>query len=236
MNTASERLRAKLDAAYPVLGACAARMWTSDRARELYPAYLATMHAIVRSAVPLMEAAREQAQARAADDRVSVALVTYLTHHIPEETGHDAWILEDLAAAGGDADSVRRRMPSPRVASLVGAQYYWLRHHHPVTLLGHIAAIEGNHPPLGFAARLREATGYGRDAFRAIERHEILDIRHKRELYEFIDSLPLDPEQERAMGVSALHTIQAGIEVLEEIWCGPTAVRPAMGTSERRTA
>ena len=30
-------------------------------------------------------------------------------------------------------------MPSPAVAALVGSQYYWLLHHHPVALLGFVA-------------------------------------------------------------------------------------------------
>ena len=33
------------------------------------------------------------------------------------------------------------------VATLVGAQYYWLRHVHPVSLLGHMAVMEGYSPP-----------------------------------------------------------------------------------------
>ena len=98
-------------------------------------------------------------------------------------------------------------MPSPRVATLVGAQYYWLRHAHPVSLLGHMGVVEGYSPPPGLADRLQELTGYPRDAFRAIRRHERLDIKHKRELYELIDRLPLTPEHERLMGMAGLHTI-----------------------------
>jgi hypothetical protein len=176
------------------------------------------MHQIVRSAVPLMKAALDQARVRGSGDKMTAGLVIYLARHMEEETGHDAWLLEDLQATGADQTEPLRRIPSPRVATLVGAQYYWLRHYHPVSLLGHIAAIEGYHPPVGFANRLRALTGYPKTAFRAIERHETLDIRHKRELYEFIDSLPLEREHERMMGISALHTMQTGIDVLGEIY------------------
>jgi hypothetical protein len=32
--------------------------------------------------------------------------------------------------------------PSANVAALVGAQYYWILHHHPVALLGYMATLE----------------------------------------------------------------------------------------------
>jgi hypothetical protein len=87
VDTPSERLSAKLDLAYPVLSAHAERIWSSPSIRELYPVYLGTMHMIVRSAVPLMECALEQASARGADDNVAVGLICYLARHIKEESG-----------------------------------------------------------------------------------------------------------------------------------------------------
>lgn len=222
MDTPSTRLSAKLDLAYPVLSAHAQQIWGSPHIRELYPAYLVTMHMIVRSAVPLMEAALEAASARNLNDNVAAGLVRYFAHHIKEESGHDAWLLEDLKALGANPHELVTRIPSPQVATLVGAQYYWLRHHHPVSLLGHLAAIEGYHPPAGFANRLRGLTGYPKAAFRAIERHETLDIRHKRDLYELINRLPLEPVHETILGISALHTIHGQIDVLAEIYASVT--------------
>ena len=218
MSTPSERLRAKLDLAYPVFSAHAEQIWRSPSIRELYPAYLRTMHMIVRSAVPLMETALAQARTRASSDEVAAELIGYLAHHMEEEVGHDLWLLEDLDATGADPEEPFWRMPSPRVATLVGAQYYWLRHHHPISVLGHMAVMEGYHPPAGFAKRLRDLTGYPDEAFRAITRHEILDIDHKRDLYAMIDGLPLGSEHEKMLGISALHTILGGIDVLAEIY------------------
>jgi len=226
LDTASGRLRAKLDLAFPALVASAERIWSSPFVRELYPVWLSTMHGIVRTPVPLMEAALERARALAPEDEVAAGLVPYLAHHAPEEAGHDRWLLEDLEALGGDPLEPLRRIPSARVATFVGAQYYWLRHHHPVSLLGHMAVIEGYPPQIGFAERLRELTGYPREAFRAIRRHERLDIRHRAELYEAIDGLPLQPEHETLLGVSALHTVSAAIEVFEEIHAAVIAPSP----------
>jgi Iron-containing redox enzyme len=215
--TPSERLRLKLDLAYPVLRASAERVWTSPDLRVLYPVYLETMHGIVRSAVSLLEMALERSRALASQDAVAAGLVPYFARHATEETGHDRWLLEDLEALGIDSQRVLRRTPSQRVATLVGAQYYWLLHCHPLALLGHLAAIEGYAPRPGFAERLGELTGFPLDAFRTISRHERLDLRHGQELLETIDSLPLRPEDETLLGISGLHTMLAAVEVFEEI-------------------
>jgi hypothetical protein len=207
----------KLDFAYPALRASSERIWSSPLLRELYPVYLSTMHGIVRTPVALMEAALGRARELAPDDDVAAGLVPYLAHHAPEEKGHDRWLLEDIEALGGDPLEPLRRVPSAHVAAFAGAQYYWLYHHHPVALLGHMAVIEGYPPQVGFSERLRELTGYPAEAFRAIRRHEHLDIRHRQELYEAIDSLPLQREHETMMAISAFHTVRAAIDVFEEI-------------------
>lgn len=215
--SASRRLRAKLELAYPAVAETSSRIWRDERVRELYPMYLTIWHGIVRSAVPLIEAAADRARTLAPHDEVAAELVAYFEHHGPEEAGHDVWLLEDLDALGGDRASALQRIPSPRVATLVGAQYYWLRHAHPVSLLGHMGVVEGYSPPPGFADRLQELTGHPHDAFRSIRRHERLDIKHKRELYELVDRLALTPRHEALMGIAGLHTLQAAVEVFEEI-------------------
>jgi len=211
------RLERKLAFAYPAFGAVAAELWASPRVAELYPEYLCTMHTIVRSSVPLMKAALERAWLLAPEDEVAAGVAAYLERHVHEEVGHDRWILEDLEAAGADPEEPLRRVPSRRVASVVGSQYYWLRHYHPVSLLGHVAVMEGFPPTSAFAERLQRDTGYPPEAFRAISRHARLDIGHRRELYEAIDGLPLSPEHEDILGLSGLHTIAGLIDVFEDI-------------------
>jgi hypothetical protein len=215
--TPSERLRRKVYVGFPGLAAAAERVWTSPRIAALYPEYLSTMHTIVRSSVPLMQAALERASVLAQDDEVAAGVAEYFAKHWPEEAGHDRWILQDLEALGADPEEPLHRLPSARVASVVGAQYYWLRHYHPVSLLGHVAVMEGYPPAPGFAPRLQALTGYPEHAFRSIRRHSRLDVRHRAELYDAIDALPLRPEHEAAMGVAALHTVDGLVGVFEEL-------------------
>ena len=86
-----------------------------------------------------------------------------------------------------------------------------------------MAVMEGYSP----TARLRRPPA-GADRLPArrrsapIRRHEKLDIKHKRELYETIDALPLTAEHERIMGMSGLHTMQAAVDVFAEIQVAAT--------------
>ncbi|MER6503653.1 iron-containing redox enzyme family protein [Streptomyces sp. NPDC001455] len=208
--SASERLRVKLAFAEPALRTALAGLWRADGLLPRYRAYLSTMHAVIRASVPLMERAAERAALLGRyGDPLSASLVPYLDGHIREEAEHDAWLLEDLAAAGADPRDAVDRMPDPLVASLAGAQYYWIEHHHPVALLGYIAVLEGHAPAAGLAPRLARLTGLPAPAFRTVHEHARLDDGHSAELHGLLDRLPLSRGQETAVAVSALHTTDA---------------------------
>ena len=209
-----QSLQAKLDLCRPELAGVATRLWSSPDIREIYPTYLATMHMVVRSALPLMEAALAELPNCDLAKDTSQTLTRYLLRHIEEERGHDIWLREDIAETGNDPDELCATMPDPAIATLVGSQYYWIRHYSPVVILGHIGAMEGNAPPIGFAEMLSERTRYPMAAFRTIERHARLDRAHGRELFDMLDTLCLTTEEETSVGVSAFHTIDACVEVL----------------------
>lgn len=217
MNTRSSRLLMKMQLLEPALRHEAEQLWAVSDVKTMYRLYLEQMHKIVRSGVGLMEAAVRVATKLGDNSNCKHDLIQYLEKHIEEERGHDQWLLEDYRVCGGNVDSLLASIPSGEVASMVGAQYYWIMHHHPVMVMGHVAALETNHPPAGFAKRLSELTGYPFSAFRAIARHEKLDLVHKQEILELIDRLELNQREETALGVSALHTLRSGVSVLNEI-------------------
>lgn len=220
--TPSQRLRAKVALAAPALTHSSERIWCSPNVRQLYPCYLVTMHGVVRAAASLLRSAAGRARELASRDAVAAGLVDYYARHAIEEAGHDQWLLEDLVAIGADPEAAQQ-FPQASIANLVGAQYYWLRHAHPVALLGHMAVVEGNSPKEGFAERLEAITGYPPEGFRTIRRHARIDISHARELYRTIDSLPLLAQHETLLGVSALHTIGAAVTVFDEILTSVTS-------------
>ena len=58
-----------------------------------------------------------------------------------------------------------KRIPPPSAAALAGAQYYWIRHVHPVAILGFIAVLEGTPPDVEFFENLADRIGLPRQAF-----------------------------------------------------------------------
>lgn len=185
----SERVRDRIALTAPALVAPYARLHDSPDPAS-YADYLVFLHTVVRASVPLMVDAAERLSAMPADP-IAAGLRSYFERHIPEEEGHDEWLLQDLQVLGMSRDEVLATVPSAHVAAAVGAQYYWIRHHHPVGLLGYIAVLEG-HPPT--IARVREwidRTGLPAEAFTTLERHAVADPTHSQELEAVMDSLPL---------------------------------------------
>ena len=168
---------------------------------------LILLHQIMRASVPMMESARRGSQTRSTAEVVCAQLAAYLETHIEEERQHDIWVLEDLETIGVDPANVLARVPPPYVASLVGAQYYWIEHFHPVAILGYMAALEG-YPPSGeLIDRLQTLSGLPDTAFRTCRKHGDLDPNHTLELDRFLDTLTLTEGQRAVVGISAAHTM-----------------------------
>ena len=201
--TESRRLRSALELALPAVWAAVERLVGDPRVRELYPAYLVQTHGIIRASVPLLEAARDRARTMAGDP-VAALVAEYCDGPAEEERDHDEWLLEDLALLGVDPGEVRARPPSPTVAALVGAQYYWIHHVHPVALLGYVLFLEGWPPTPDTVEELQRRTGYGDAAFRTLLAHADLDPHHGHELDAVLDALPVGPEQHRLLALSAV--------------------------------
>jgi Iron-containing redox enzyme len=213
----SDSIRAKIELVLPASRAVAGQLWSSPELGRLYPAYLCVVHGMIRASVPLMQAALGEAERRSGTDPTARALVPYLRKHIPEERGHDEWVRQDLAAIGMDPDLPWARMPSPALAALVGAQYYWLYHHHPVSLLGYIAVLEGYPPKPELADLIMASTGFPKTGLRTLLRHSTIDQRHRDELMSAIDALPLEPAQLGAISLSGMYTVSALVPVFEEV-------------------
>lgn len=100
-----------------------------------YIDYLGQAYHHVRHTVPLMQAAR----ARLAD---RPDLVAALDDYIAEETGHEEWILADIAAAGGDADAARHSQPHPATKAMVDHAYHRIATGNAVAFFGMVYVLE----------------------------------------------------------------------------------------------
>jgi hypothetical protein len=191
-------------------------VWLHPNLRATMPEVLIVIYQVADASVSLMEAALAEARKRTGD-RVAEGLAEYLQHHLPEEVDHPRLLLDDLEALGVDRSSAAGRIAKPSLARLCGAQYHWIRHSHPVALLGFLATIEGNPPTVSGIEGVIARTGLPADAFRAMLLHARGDPTHKADIDAQIDSLPLDAAQTSLVSVSALHTVNAIETVFEEL-------------------
>ncbi|WP_437549659.1 iron-containing redox enzyme family protein [Sorangium sp. So ce327] len=217
MQRISEQLEARRQLYSARLAEATARFWEHPQLVELYPVMLFRMHCMARATVPLMEAAVSRLSSMDTADPVVAGLQEYFTDHIPRERRHDEWILEDLAALGLDVREVLDRLPPPTIASMVGSQYYWIYHHHPIALLGYIAVVEAEPPTPERVDSIVAKTGLPRTAFRTYLRHAALEPEHNAIYKELVDRLPLEPRHIAAIGLSTLHSAYEVGRSMEQI-------------------
>lgn len=178
-----------------------------------YKDYLILMHSIIRSSVPLMKYAEIECEKISNKDKLAIDVGEYFRKHIKEETNHDNWLLEDLEQMNVSRNEILTKKPSEEVAELVGSQYYWIHHWHPISLLGYIAFLEGHPPEKNFIDKLKENTGFPDGAFRTIIKHSELDTIHRDDLNILLDSLPLTPLQEKWITSNALYSAKKFSEI-----------------------
>ncbi len=206
LSSNSAILRTKIDMACGGLSMAFSELWQHPDLVDRFPRFLVLLHQIMRASVPLMAEARRVAAEKLEHDPTAPLLVAYLTEHITEETSHDIWTLEDLESAGFDSSTLLDQISLPDVAGMIGAQYYWIRHHHPLAVLGYIAILEGSPPSSAHIDRIQSETGFPQDLFRTYRMHGDFDPHHREELWTLIDRLPLSVDQAALMSISAFTT------------------------------
>lgn len=212
----SHLLRQKVALLRPQLRAASARFWQQARLRDFFPEFLIATHQYVRASVPLLETAAETCAALAGSDPIAARLASYYSAHAAEERGHDQWLLEDLGHMGVAAGDVLRQVPPASVAALAGAQYFWIRHAHPVALLGYMTVLE-QPPSEKHLESVQRRTKLPAPAFRTLREHARLDHGHGAEMDALIDSLPLDREKIELVGLSAISTVAGLIRWYDEL-------------------
>ena len=141
--------------------------------RQTYIAYLTQAYHHVRHTVPLMQAAR----ARLAH---KPHLVAALDDYIEEETGHEQWILNDIRAAGGDADAAAASIPHPATQAMVDHAYARIRTGNPAAFFGMVYVLEGTSVAMASqgAEAVARSLGLPPQAFSYLSSHGALDQEH----------------------------------------------------------
>lgn len=201
----SRRLRATLSLTRSRLTELIREVWFHPRLGELYPEFLFATYGETVASAPAMRMAADRC-GELKSDPLCEQLQAYYLEHAEEEREHGEWILSDLASLGISRERALGRLPYASVAALVGTQYYWMQHVHPVAYLGYIAVLEGP-TDAEFLREVSERTGIPLSSMSSHLRHAELDPGHVAEFDAALDVLPLTREQEELITVSAIATI-----------------------------
>jgi len=170
----------------PIIGAA----MSGQVNRQQYIAFLQRAFHHVKHTVPLLMACG----ARLPDSQEW--LRTAVAHYIEEEIGHHEWILNDIAAAGGDAEAVRHSQPDFDTDVMVAYAYDTVMRRNPVGLFGMVYVLEGTSVSLASnaAGTLAKALDLPASAFSYLSSHGALDIEHMGHFENLVNKLdnPLD--------------------------------------------
>lgn len=143
--------------------------------KALYLDFLGQAYHHVKNTAPLLALAASRCGTQ--DFLYQSALFEYLD----EERGHESWILEDIQALGGDADTVSREKPRLPCKVMIGHAYYIVDRVSPYGLLGMIHVLEGMAVALASKAVSALRTSIspaGADGFKYLTTHSDLDVQH----------------------------------------------------------
>jgi heme oxygenase len=167
--------------------------------RALYLSFLNSAYHHVRYTVPLLEAALA---ACGADD---TAMAEGLVEYVREEIGHDEWILDDIAALGGDAESTRHARPPLPVRVMVAHAFHLIAEEGPYSLLGMVHVLEGMSVALAVRAAdaIRKSLGEAAQGggFSYLTSHGGLDIGHVDTFAHLLDAI--DTPERRATVIAS---------------------------------
>lgn len=167
------------------------RCLAGDVTRELYVAFLTQAYHHVRHTVPLLMATG----ARLPDHHA--ALRDEILHYLEEETGHEQWILNDIAQAGGNREAAAASQPAIATEAMVAYAYDQVMRRNPIGFFGMVYVLEGTSVAIAVAAadRIQAALHLPAKAFTYLRSHGELDKEHVHHLAGILARL--DREEDR---------------------------------------
>jgi long-chain acyl-CoA synthetase len=152
---------------------------------ESYLAFLGQAYHHVRHTTPLLMTLGGRLPERQAWLRPAVA------EYIEEEIGHEEWILNDIAAAGGNAEAVRQSQPDLPAEVMVAYAYDLLQRKNPAGFFGMVFVLEGTSVALALMAadRIQLALDLPNTAFSYLRSHGTLDQEHTRHLADLLEQM-----------------------------------------------
>lgn len=189
--------------------------------RPQYVAFLTQAYHHVKHTVPLLMAAGSRIPST--HEWLRDAIVEY----VDEEHGHERWILDDIAACGGDADMVRRSRPELPCELMVAYAYDQIMRVDPLGFFGMVHVLEGT--SVKGATRAADALAASlrlpKSAFSYLSSHGSLDIEHVNFFAGLMDRI-VDPREQEVV----LHAARVFFRLYGDVFRGlePKSARPGV--------
>jgi pyrroloquinoline quinone (PQQ) biosynthesis protein C len=173
-----------------------------------YKAFLHDLYHIVWHFCPVMAAAA----ARCSDRFRGVRYELY--ERIQEEKGHEAWVLEDVEAVGGEVPSVKASPPSAPVQAMIAFNYYGAERVHPCSVLGMLYMLEVVSSVYGGRVSDSISRKLGRDVdaggFKFLSSHAAMDLDHMAKLNRLVKTIDEPAAQEAIVNSTRVNFYQFG--------------------------
>lgn len=162
-----------------------------ELSRESYVAFLGQAYHHVKHTTPLLMACGSRVP------HTKEWLRDAMAEYIDEEVGHQEWILNDIAACGGDAESVRNSKPGLAAELMVVYAYHTIDRGNPVGFLGMVLVLEGTsvHIATEAAQNLQRNLGLPKKAFSYLTSHGSLDLSHMDFYQGLVNRLDADDQE-----------------------------------------
>jgi len=209
MSTHFERLQAETEApraallSLPFIRAGAA----GQLSLASYVAFLTQAYHHVKHTVPLLMACGARLPAR--KEWLRDAMGAYIN----EDTGHQEWLLADIAACGADPQAVRNGEPDLAAELMVAYAYDLIARGNPVAFLGMVLVLEGTSVRIASqaAANLQTTLGLAGEAFTYLTSHGSLDIQHVAFFEGLVNRLDASDLRDVARAARVFYRLYGGI-------------------------
>lgn len=166
---------------------------------DSYIAYLTQAYHHVRHTVPFLMSMGARLQER--NNWMQSAVAEY----IEEEQGHEQWILNDISAAGGDAEQARLSVPDLSTQLLVAYNYDYIARKNPVGFLGMVYMLESTSIAIATrgAEQLQGSLGLPVEAFSYLLSHGTVDAEHIVFYQKLVDQIENEEDKEAIIEVAS---------------------------------
>ena len=121
-----------------------------------------------------------------------------VAEYIEDELGHQEWILNDIAACGGDKEAVRHSKPACATELMVAYAWDMVTRRNPIGFFGMVQVLEGTSVNMAdqAASQIKEALGLPERAFSYLRSHGAIDQTHIKYLEGLMNRFDKPEQQE----------------------------------------